>query len=132
MRKCRHEPADQIKQQIRKMAKMILDIVAENPQHPHVADNVQPRAMQEDGRQNWKKNSSQIQMRQRDFDVRRNYSKLIYKTVQCPVTLRLNRQLIKKRQRIQCNNEIVDEWTAEARLIIANGNHAGFGNLVIG
>jgi len=88
--------------------------------------------MQEHRCQNWKKNSSQIEMRQCQFNVRRNDAKLIYKSIQRPVTLRLNRQLIKKRQRIQCHNEIVDEWSAEARLIIANGNHAGFGNLVIG
>ena len=75
---------------------------------------------QEHGYQDRQKNPGQIQMRQRDLDVRRHYSKLIYEAIQRPVTLRLDRQLIKKRQGIQRDNEIVDKRSAEARLVIAN------------
>src|SRR5207253_9912397 len=39
--------AEQIKQKVSEMAQAVFNVVAENPQVPHVADQVQPAAMQE-------------------------------------------------------------------------------------
>src|SRR5262249_48358621 len=45
------ESAEQIEYKVREVAKPILDIVAENPQVPHVPDQMQPAAVQKHGRQ---------------------------------------------------------------------------------
>src|ERR1051326_4955717 len=40
------EAADEVKDQVREAADVVFNVVAENPQEPHVADDVQPSAMQ--------------------------------------------------------------------------------------
>ena len=45
----RGHAAQQVEQQVFRMAQDVLDVVAEDPQEPHVADQVQPAAVQEHG-----------------------------------------------------------------------------------
>ncbi len=46
--RCRNS-ADQIEHQIQHVPEIVLDIIAENPQRPHIEDQVQPRAVQKHG-----------------------------------------------------------------------------------
>src|ERR1700733_4729071 len=46
LRDSRADSTNQIEPEIRKMAEAIFDVAAKNPEEPHVADNVQPAAMQ--------------------------------------------------------------------------------------
>ena len=43
--------AEQVKYKVGEMAEPVFDVVAENPQVPHVADQVQPASMQEHRRE---------------------------------------------------------------------------------
>src|SRR5713226_6786516 len=47
MRHTRAHAANQVEQQVAEMAEVVLDVVAKHPEEPHVADQVQPSAVQE-------------------------------------------------------------------------------------
>src|SRR5436305_7369602 len=53
MRQVCAQPADQIKQQVAKVAKAVFYVVAKDIQEPHVRDNVPPRCMQKHGAYKW-------------------------------------------------------------------------------
>src|SRR6202162_6018455 len=45
------QPAEQVEQQIFEVAQIVFNVVPENPQEPHIADHMHPRAVQEHGSQ---------------------------------------------------------------------------------
>ena len=51
LRERRRDPADEVEQQERDRAEAVLDVVAEDPQEQHVAEQVQPAAVQEHARE---------------------------------------------------------------------------------
>jgi hypothetical protein len=48
---CRRNSAQQVKQQVLAVPQNILDVVAEDPQEPHVPQHVHPTAVQKHGSQ---------------------------------------------------------------------------------
>src|SRR5258708_25009302 len=130
----RHHPAQKIKNQIDKVTKIILNVVAKNPKEPHIADDVQPSRVQKHRGQDRQKCAGYRKVRRAGkglFEVLRNNSELKNQGVQGPRSLRRYRELEQKYQHIQCDDEIRHIWRAEPRLVVANRKHKRFGNLAI-
>jgi hypothetical protein len=73
------ESAQHIKQKESKMSKPVFHVVAEDPQVPHVADQVKPASMQEHGCKKWHNHSRERQIRLRPREDGRRHDAIMEK-----------------------------------------------------
>src|SRR5579864_341963 len=131
----RRDPANEVKDQISKMAEIVLNVVAKDPEKPHVSDHVQPAAVQEHRGQNCRQGGAESVMtraRKRSFKVNRNDSKLEDECVQRAPSLRPDRKFEEEHKYVQANDEISHVWRAVTWLVVANRDHGRLLICVIG
>src|SRR5262244_235902 len=116
------------------MTHVIFDIVSEDPQKPHVPENVLPVAMQEHGSQNRQEIGANRVLRracESASEVMRDKSVLRNQKCERTGALKVCRNLNQYKYRdIQRNKEIVHYRCAEAGLIVANRKEHTAGSLV--
>jgi hypothetical protein len=104
-RTCVSHAAHQIKQQKLAVAQNVLDVVAENPQEPHVAEHVQPAGMQKHGSENV------------------GYREMVrYQTVggnESIASIRVERELEQENQNVDHDQQDRDHGLGIARLCVA-------------
>src|SRR6478672_7752783 len=102
---------------------MVFNVVPEDPQEPHVADDVQPTSMQKHGRQNcWQGRRQRVLAHSREcpFNANRHYPELKDESVERATTLSSNGKFEQEHQHVQADDEIVDERRAIAWLVVAD------------
>lgn len=125
---CGRYSADEIEDQIRKMAKIVFDVVTKDPENPHIAENVKKTPVHEHGSQDGENIGAQRILRQAGNGadkVVRYQSELLDQKVHRTRPLGLNRQF---HEEIHCDiepyDEVVYEGRAEPGLVIFDGKHA--------
>ena len=113
------------------MAQIVLDVVAEDPQKPEIANYVEQIAMQKHRSENGQKrrrNRIVRSARQSTRQMLRHESELEDQGFKMAPALHLHGNLKKHiNQHVQRDDEIIHVWRAESGLIVANGKHSRLG-----
>ena len=134
LREGRGDSAGEIEDKIFEVAEEVFDVVAEDPKKKHVPGDVHKRSVQKHGSEDRHDCSGRINVRvtrEQGNGMAGDESELHDERVQSTGALHLNRDFPEIDQRVQDNQEIIDERRREGRLVVTKGNHSRLSNLVI-
>jgi len=104
----RAQTADQVKYEVREMAQAVLNVVSENPEVPHVADQMEPASMQEYRSEERQRDSGKGNMRLWPGEYRRRNNSIMHnESFEAAAS---KRQFVKKDADIGYDDRDRDDW----------------------
>src|SRR4051812_40509960 len=116
MRERREQPAEHVEDRIAGVAEAVFDVVAEDPEVPHVPDEVEPPAMEEHGHHH-------LEDVQRDVRRRPETRRDEREREQRPLDVRTKRQFPEKKEDIRRDQQRVDDRNGAAWVVIRERQH---------
>src|SRR5215472_16758785 len=126
MRQASTESAQKVEHQVGEMAEIVLNVVAEDPEHPHIAKHMLPGRVHEHGCEYRQKCGNRVEHRypgQQAHGVSWNECELKLESIACRVALQAQLPFEKVNDEVNPNQKIGDIGRRKPRLIVAQGDH---------